>query len=345
MEPSPAPGRILVLMLRRIGDVLLTTPAVRALRRAFPEARIDFAVEAPADQVLRGNPDLSAVLVCERSPLGLLRAAARVRAARYDWTVDFMGTPRSAMLSFASGAALRAGPAQVSHRWAYNRRLTQSSEACYSALEKVRVLRQLGLSPDETDLLPRLSPPPASRLWAQELLRSLFPGAGPVVALVPGSRKPTRRWPARHYAELGRLLRERCGARVLVCWGPGERDLAEEVAAGIGPDAALHPPVSDLLDLAAILSLCRAVVTNCSGPRHIATACGTPTLTVHASSDPACWNPPDRSRFPVVRRSELGCIGCRLNDCPKALECLEALAPARVFEAAEKLMSLEAKCG
>ncbi|HAH07066.1 MAG TPA: hypothetical protein DCM05_11205 [Elusimicrobia bacterium] len=334
------PKRILVIMLRRIGDVLLTTPALRALRKAFPGALIDFLVEPPSDQLLRGETALSNVLRFDRSFFGTLSWLGRVQG--YDWVIDYMGNPRTALLTWASRAPLRAGPAQVAHRWAYTHPMKESSVPCYSALEKIRVLRAIGLFLDETDYFPVLSVPADARQAAERAAAALLPGSSPLVGLVPASRKVTRRWPARHYIELGRLLRDKLAARLLVFWGPGERELAEEVARGIGADAAPAPQAPDLMDLAAALSLCRIVVTNCNGPKHIAAACGVPTLTVHGSSDPACWNPPDPVRHPFIRLESLPCIGCRKNDCPRGLECLEKLEPQAVFEAAERLLGIRA---
>ncbi|MBI4425598.1 MAG: glycosyltransferase family 9 protein [Elusimicrobia bacterium] len=334
-------------MLRRIGDVILTTPAARALRKLFPQARIDFLTEPPSDEALAGNPDLSRVLRYAPEPgegaaASYLRWLRRIRAERYDWVVDYMGNPRSAILTFASGAGLRAGPAHVWHRWAYNRLLRQSPEACYAGLEKIRVLRSLGLEPDASDFLPRLHLTEEAKGAAARALAGLWPdGAGPLVGLVPASRKETRRWPAASYAALARLLAERADARALVFWGPGERELAEQVAQGAGPGARAAPRTASLTELAALLSRCQAVVTNCNGPKHLAVACGVPTVTIHGSSDPASWNPPD-PRHLVVRLEELHCIGCALNECPYGLECMTGLSPELVAGRTLEVLGLSA---
>jgi ADP-heptose:LPS heptosyltransferase len=334
------PERILVIMLRRIGDVVLTTPAARALRKLFPLARLDFLTEPPCDQVLAACPEASRVLVYER---GVGRAAWpwRLNRARYDLVVDYMGTPRSAILAFATRAPVRAGPAHVSHRWAYTHRLVESPKACYSALEKIRVLRGLGLAPDESDFLPAWRTEPAAERWAAGALAGLGEvgkDVGALVGLVPASRRPTRRWPAASYAALGRRLRQELGARVLIFWGPGERALAREIELAIGDGAAVAPPTKDLFELGALLGRCRLVVTNCNGPRHIAVARGVPTLAIHGSSDPASWNPPDDPRFPYIRLESLHCIGCRKNVCPYHLECMRDLSADAVFERARALM-------
>lgn len=314
------PRRILVVQLRRIGDVILTMPASSALKRRYPSAKIDMLVEGPGSEVARASGLFNEVVVYDRP----LRSILDVRSRRYDMVVDFMGNPRTALLTFLSGAAVKAGPGHVFHSWAYGLKLPQSSETVYAAREKIRMLAPLGV-PDEPDALPVVAGwagkrPPENR-----------------VGLFPGSRKDTRRWPADSFAELGRLLRDRWGAEVVVFWGPGEKELAESVVKAIGGGAKLSPNTRTLEELARALSSCRLVVSNCAGPKHVAVAVDVPTLTIHGSSDPKAWTPV-HPKHKAVRRDELHCIGCRLNDCPYALECLEGLPAARVFEAAEALL-------
>jgi ADP-heptose:LPS heptosyltransferase len=203
--------------------------------------------------------------------------------------------------------------------------MTQSPTACYAALEKVRWLSALGISPADAPALPRL------------MLAKRPAKIENVVGLVPPSRKVTRRWPAASFIRLGRLLREKHGCALKVFWGPGEKELAEEVARGIGEGATLIPETRSIGELARELAACRVVVGNCAGPKHVALALGVPTVTIHGSSDPASWTPvhPDH-RF--VRLEELHCIGCRSNTCPYELECMKDLPAERVLPAVEQLL-------
>ncbi|MBI5883062.1 MAG: glycosyltransferase family 9 protein [Elusimicrobia bacterium] len=326
MPGTSLPRKVLVIQLRRIGDVLMATPAVAALKKRYPAAAVDFLVEPPSDEVLAGNPDISRVLVYHSNGWrDYLAWLLRVRSERYDWVVDFMGNPRSAFLAAASGASLRAGPAHVGHRWAYNLRMVQSSTTHYAGREKIRLLSGLGVPDTHTDILPKvyLGTPKAPD------------PAGPI-ALAPASRKPTRQWPSRHYVALGRMLHERYGCGITVLWGPGEKALAEKVASGIGK-AASAPETRDLREAARVLAGCRLLVTNCSGTKHLAVSLGVPTVTIHGSSDPASWTPPD-PRHLAVRRQDLSCMGCGFNECPRTPDCLDGLSPETVFGAARGLL-------
>ena len=321
-----APRSILVVQLRRLGDVILTTPALEALKKKYPEAKLDFLVEAPGAEAVAGHPAIDEVLVYDAvGALGALNWALKIRARRYDWVIDFLANPRTALLTALSGAKVKAGPAHVARRWAYNVKMTQSPQACYAALEKVRWLAALGVAPSDAPELPRL------------MLARRPMTVDNVVGLVPPSRKETRRWPAPSYARLGRLLRDKHGCRIKVFWGPGEKALADEVVRGIGAGAFAIEETRGIADLARELASCRVVVGNCAGPKHVALALGVPTVTIHGSSDPASWTPVHPDHL-AVRLDELHCIGCRSNDCPYNLECMRQLPAERVLPAVERLL-------
>ena len=327
IEPIAPPRSILVIQLRRLGDVILTTPALAALKKRYPDAKLDFLVELPGAEAVAGHPAIDETLVYDaEGPLGALRWALKLRARRYDWVIDFLANPRTALISALSGAKVTAGPAHVRRRWAYGHLLVQPETACYAALEKVRWLSSLGVALDDAPALPRL------------YLARRPERVENVVGLAPASRKETRRWPAAAFSELGRLLRERHGCRIKIFWGPGERELADEVARGVGAGAEPIPETRTIAELARELVACRVLVSNCAGPKHVAVALGVPTVTVHGSSDPVSWTPvhPDH-RF--VRREELACIGCRSNECPTKIECLRELPAARVLPAVEELLA------
>ncbi len=327
VEETPLPARILVVQLRRLGDVILTTPALAALKKRYPQAKLDFLVEAPGAEAVAGNPDIDEILIYDPAgALTALRWALKIRARRYDWVIDFLANPRTAVISALSGATVKAGPAHVRRRWAYNRLLVQPERAVYAAREKVLWLQSLGIPAAPAAELPRI------------YLAARPAHLDNIVGLAPASRKDTRRWPARHWIALGRLLRERRGCALRIFWGPGERALAEEVARGIGAGAETVPETRGIADLARELAACRVLVSNCSGTKHAAVALGVPTVTVHGSSDPASWTPvhPEH-RF--VRREELACIGCRGNVCPTQIECLRDLDAERVLPAVEELLA------
>ena len=130
----------------------------------------------------------------------------------------------------------------------------------------------------------------------------------------------------------------------MVFWGPGERKLAEEVVNGIGNGAKITEETRSLADAARLIAGCRLMITNCSGSKHLAVALGVPTVTIHGSSDPESWNPPDPNHLVVrLSKEELPCIGCGLNRCPILLQCMRDLPPERVLKAAMSLLAVESR--
>lgn len=331
------PGKILIIQLRQIGDVLLTTPAARTLREAFPGAGLDFLTQAPADQLLRGNPALDNVLVYDRSKP--FRELLRARRAGYDVVVDFMSNPRSALLTALSGAAIKVGPGYTAAAWAYNRKFFPAPERPYSAFRKIDALSVLGIS-GRPYRYPELFPSEEDRAWADGAFTSAGFPAGPVLTFAPASRRITRQWPPEHYARLAARCASELGAGVMVLWGPGERELAGKISGmAASPLVKPAPATPTLLRLAALIGKSALTVSNCSGTKHIAQAAGVSTLGIYGSSDPAHWTPPDDPEHQFVRDESLECIACRRNDCPIGIKCLRDLSPDTVFA---KLVSMPA---
>ena len=130
--------KLLILQPRRIGDVILTTPVIDALRAKCPDARIDFLVEPAAAPVLEGYPGLNDVLVFDKS---MVRWVPDIRQRGYDWVLDFMCNPRTAQLTWASGAPVRAGYAVRVWGWAYNHRVPRGGPDSYAVDYKFRLLK------------------------------------------------------------------------------------------------------------------------------------------------------------------------------------------------------------
>jgi ADP-heptose:LPS heptosyltransferase len=324
------PKKILLIQLRQLGDVLLTTPAAEVLKANFPGAEVHFLTEPPSDQLLPGNPFIDRVLVYDRrAPVKWL---FKVRAEKYDLVVDFMSNPRSALLAFLSGAGVKFGPSHTASAWAYNKKFVPPEDTSpYAAFQKIDFLAALGL--DKVFYpYPRLYPAEGDRLWAEGALDGLALRQKNTIAFAPASRRVTRQWPAEHYARLGAMAADRLKVNVLLLWGPGEKELAagiERLAAS--PDVRLAPETKTLPRLSALLARTSLLVSNCSGTKHIAQASGTSTLGVYGSSRPENWTPPADQNHQTVRNETLDCVGCRKNDCPIAVKCLRELSPEAVF--------------
>ena len=298
-RPSSPPEKILVLQLRRLGDVLLTTPLLRALHHLYPAARIDFLTEPSNHVVLAGNPHLTRVWPYPRSGavpvvLSLSRALA---AERYDLSVDTLGDPRSAWIGLLAGAKLRVGfDVRIPRRWSYHH-VVHRDPRKYTVDRKLDLVRWLGEVP--RDLRPEYRVPEEARREAKALLGGRL-GGRRVAAVSPVSRKAPKRWEPRAFAAVADELAGRGFAILFLC-GPGEEAQVAGVTDAMHRRAEAEGPLAPSIPvLAALIESAAALVGNDNGMKHLAVAVGTPTVTVHTVSRARSWNPPDDPRHEAV---------------------------------------------
>ena len=304
------PERLLLIQLRRIGDVLMTTPAVRALGQAYPQARLVYITEPSGAEVLRNNPHIDEVWPVSPKPgwSEILRLVRRMRRRRFDIAIDFYSQPKSAVLTRLSGAPRRIGFDLRGRRWAYTEPVEKPPGRRYSAFHKEALLAPLGVALDGP--LPEIYPGAEQRAWADALLASLGVSHGDfLVALLPVSRQPYKVWPLDRWARLADWLIETTGAKVLPLWGPGEESFVVGVRGAMHASMLPDYPIPDLLQMAALLDRAGLYVGNDAGPRHIAIAVGTPTVGVFGRPWPENWTPPGDSRHRVVAHDP----GCKSN--------------------------------
>jgi len=333
------PKRILLIKLRAIGDVVLATPALAEARRAFPEAEIDFLTEPPSRQVLEGNKDVSEVLLHDRrAPLReRLHLLRRIRAKGYDAVIDLFGNPRSAWLTLLSGARTRVGFDFRFRRLAYNVRVAPRGHLVHEVEFNLDALRALGVEVGR----PRLSfPVPAgARQYVDDFLRRKGLANDLLIGVNNSGGWPAKRWLPEKAAQLARQLVDKNGAKVIVLWGPGEKEQAEEIAARAAAGVLMAPP-TDLHQLAALLGRLRLVVTTDSAPMHIAAAVGTKVVALFGPTNPLLQGPFGAGHL-VVRNESLTCLGCNRTTCQDG-RCMSELAVEAVYDACAKALT---ECG
>ncbi|RMG13781.1 MAG: glycosyltransferase family 9 protein [Deltaproteobacteria bacterium] len=336
--------RLVVARTSALGDVLLCTPALAALKEAQPEAHLTFVTSAPFAALFEGLPFLDAVvpwdLHRDRSRGGIRRLAARVlRPGPVDLYIDLQNKVRTRLL----GHRLR--PAR---RLVYQRRSTGQALLALVGYDPPRthphatrayleVLAPLGVRPPPAGALrPTVHLEEAARAAA----RVRCPEAG-AIAVAPGARHATKRWPVSHFAEVARTLCDRTGAPLLAVGGPQDGPLLDAFA------AAVARPVVDTRDLdlpvvAALLERARLLVSNDTGPAHLAAAVDTPVVAVFGPTAESRWAPFGAQ----VVRTEIACAPCTNHGgarCPRGHHrCLRALAPDEVLAAALPLLEAAA---
>jgi lipopolysaccharide heptosyltransferase I len=331
---------ILVVRLGALGDVVHTIPAVAALRRAFPDARIDWLVEARHRSIVDLVAVLDGVVALEdSSPGAWRRAIVDLRRTRYDVAIDFQGLLKSAVLARASGAARVIG-FSIWHLREKTARPFYSSagdaEGGHVIGKNLRLLRVLGIDRDVIEFPLRPSHSPAAFA-----LRELAPG--PYALINAGAAWPNKRWPPERFGQVAAFLAEARGLTPVVLWGPGEDALAQAVIDASSGRAVLAPPtrVADLVTLSRDSAL---VISGDTGPLHIAAAVGTPTVSVFGPTNPARNGPWNEDDVVVSRFDQCGCHYDRR--CHQASWCLLDVQASEVCAAIQRRLSLsEARGG
>ncbi len=330
------PRRVLLLRRRAFGDLLLTLPAIEALRRHAPRDELDLAVDPPLVEAARAWAPVDRVVPFPDRSAGagparwaaVARFAGTARRRGYDLAVDFHSTPHTALVTWLSGAPVRVGLDRRGRRWAYTRLVPRSVErqggarSRYTADALLDFVRAAGVTWAE----PARAGCLRSRIARQDPSAA---GAVPSLALAPGATWGAKGWPRSSYGELARRAMAERGARVTIYWGPGEEATADAVAAAA--PGARKAPRGTLLDLARGLAEESLLVSGDSGARHLAIALGVPTVGLFGPTDPWGSTPPGGEHLWL--RHPIACAPCQRLECPlRENYCLTRIDPDAVWQ-------------
>jgi heptosyltransferase-1 len=329
--------KILIVRLGSLGDIIHAVPAAAALRRAFPQASIDWLVDERHREVL----DLVSVVdrritVDTSSARSLASVIGELRRTGYDAALDLQGLLKSAILARMSGASRVIGfPADLlrerAARFFYSE--TAGDVAPHVIDKNLSVLKAINVRmPDVEfpieDRSPHIVGDARSRLGIAE--------GQPFAIINPGAAWPNKRWPPVYFAEVSRELAKRHNLRSLVLWGPGEEQIAAAVVTASDNSAAISPPTT----IADIVSLTRAaalMISGDTGPLHIAGASGTPLVAIFGPTDPqrnGPWGEDD-----LVASRYRSCVCHYQRHCRIAGWCLLDISPREVMELIDRRLA------
>jgi len=350
---------VLVIRLKALGDIVLSYPFVDAVRRLYPEARIDYLCYKGFEEAVTGNKDISNVLVLEKGFMNQLKLMFDLRGGRYDLAVDLISTPRSAVITALSGAKMRIGMDVGRHNFCFHKVLPRKISSggkrikCYT-LASNRILSKMlqrmlegswnGEGPaKDLDLsfggdvfsgYDRGFPvSEESENWVDRYLDGASGGGGKYLGIVPGSKYASKSWPIDNFAVLSSLIMERTEYRPVILWGPGEEREADYISER--EEGALKPPLVGIQRLASLVSRMEAVVGVDSGPKHLAVLQGVPTLTLFGPTDPRIWDPMNDLHRIVYK--DMDCSPCGRRDCERNV-CMLDITPREVFGKLEDLL-------
>lgn len=334
---------ILIIKLRYVGDVLLATPVLRALKAAYPEARLTMVVNQGTEDILTHNPDVDDVLVVKKSSLVDQFLFLRdLRRRRFDCVLDLTDGDRSALLAWISGAPVRLG-FNSEERWRgllYSQIVRSRVEKEHRVDRDLAVLQPLSIS--AAGKVPTLVISQEDELAAERILIEVgIVEQGMrrrLVMLQPAARYWFKAWPEERFAELADRLGKECGCQVLIGGGPQDVELAERICRRTHTACAVVAGRATLLQYAALLKRCALFVGNDSGAMHIATAMGTPVVALFGPSDPREWGPCG-GQADVIYKG-LDCRACFHPTCQRGENnCMRLITVDEVYASAVRMMN------
>jgi heptosyltransferase-2 len=361
-------GRIFIRGVNWLGDAVMTTPALMRLRQAYPAAQITLLTAEKLAEVWQGHPAVNEVLTFATGE-SVPAISRRLKAGNYTHALVLPNSPRSALevflariphrigyahagrsLLFTQAVAIRPEAVKMNKRSAaeINRRLatpgaaTRFPETAHQIHEYLHLVAALGASAEA--LAPVLVAAPLAETALPRLLPSDGHRAGYYIGLNPGAEYgPAKRWPIEYFAAAANEIYRRRNCEFLIFGGPGDIHLTEELRTLLpGPLARGHVTSlagkTKLKDLMVALKMCRVLITNDTGPMHVAAALGTPVVVPFGSTSPDLTGPgwPGDARNRLLR-TDAGCAPCFLRECPIDFRCLKGIRPETVAAAVMQL--------
>ena len=335
--------KILVIGVNWVGDMVLSLPAMKALRRLFPGVHIGFLVKAYLGDLLREVSDVDEVIPYQ-TRTGFNRWADELRMVRalrrggFDVALILPRSLRSALVAYLAAIPVRVGYVDEGRGFL----LTHGIPRTGSLLRLHRTEYYLhliecmgGVAKGDA---PVIEVAPDMRRWAHGYLRSCGMGDNrPVVGFNPGATYGSAKcWDPNRFSALGSRLCRDQGAGILIFGSQGERELAAMIARGIDGMAVNLAGSTTLPQLAALMASCDVVVTNDTGPMHISAAVKTPVVAIFGSTDPVTTGP--RGNGHIIVRKEVSCSPCFKRVCPTDHRCMDLISTDDVQEALNRII-------
>lgn len=336
--------RLLIRGTNWIGDAVMTTPAVRAIRRNFPDAHISMLAKPWVAPIFAHSPDVDQIIVYEADGRhagihGTIRLAKDLRKYRFDAALLLQNAIEAALMAFMAGIPKRVGFDTDARRLLLTHpvRCTRAIKAVHQTGYYLKMLEGAGLTGGERTLVLHLAPEDRRRAGRILAATDITPQTR-IVGLNPSATYgPSKQWYPERYAALGDRLHDALGATMVIFGGPSDRDLGRRIS------GMMRAPVVDLSartrlgEAMALIERCDAFVTNDSGLMHVAAALNTPLVAIFASTNPVTTGP--FSEASRVVRAPVDCSPCLKPVCPlPEMGCMQAITVDMVLDAVMDLL-------
>ncbi len=337
------PERIAILKPSALGDIVHALPVLSALRQLYPKSQISWIVNRSYAGLIDGHPHLDQVLHFDRQAgqsgwLASIKEAGRmlrtIRQQRFDLFIDLQGLLRTGIMTQFSRASIRMGlsTAREGAAWCYNHVVPVATLQMHAVDRYWRVIEELGGAALHKQFILPVSA--EANHWAEDHLLAWPP---PWIMINLGTRWETKRWPVEHFVTLTRHIQHRYGGTACLVGGPNEMHLSQAFAQAIGAEATVHDLVgrTHLQQLVALLARADLVISNDSGPLHIADALGRPVLAPFLCTSPMRTGPYQQPQG--VEATQVSCAASYLKKCQR-MDCIRELIPVRFYRHLEGLL-------
>ncbi len=337
--------KILILRLRRVGDVVMTLPAVELLKSFLPDASLTYLIEEPYRRLVEGHPFVNQVLSVpeKQDRRGFFSFLRMVRRERFDVLLDFHGGPRASWITAFSGAACKVGYAIRSKGFLYDIRVPRRPEegTLHSVQTHAALVRALGFDFNDGAIPPLRLPEatPDEKLRLDAMMGESGLAGGHFIVLHIGAGNAFRDWGAANHAETARRLIRRTGFPIALIGGSADLTRQAEVIAGAvaSPDGiALDRIIGlagrlNLIETKELMARAGLFIGPDSGPMHIAASTPTPIVAVFGPTLPAHFAPWRAGKRTVILQREMDCRPCKQREClTHDFRCLKSITPADV---------------
>lgn len=348
------PRKILIVRLSAIGDVVHVLPALRSLRSGFPDSEITWVVEDRAQGIITDHPDLDEVIVFQRKKwqhgirkisriyntlVEVISFYKKLNRTHYDLVIDFQGNLKSGIMTLIAKSEVKIGFGN-GHCKEFNYLFTKQQinppgKRIHKIEKNLALLR--GLNIDTKYQSPGFPVSKTDEEYVSDFIYKNIKETAPIIIIHPCTSKfgSFKQWPILNYAVVADKILETYNANVVFTWGPGELEVVNEIILNMKHKALAACEATSIKQLIELIRRADLFIGGDTGPLHIASIFGIPTVAIFGPKDPAIYGPYNDKA--IVVRKDLPCSPCSKRTCPKP-ECMTTILPEEVFHAIEELM-------
>ncbi|HOD36059.1 MAG TPA: lipopolysaccharide heptosyltransferase II [Syntrophales bacterium] len=347
-KPIPREGvrNILIRGTNWIGDVVMTLPAIAAVREAYPGAKISILVKPWVADLLRISSDVDEVLIYERPGVheglgGFLRLVGELKARKFDMAILLQNAIEAAIIAWLARIPVRAGYSTDGRGFLLTHAVRRTDDILrlHQTRYYLEMLKALGLEPGRKDV--RLAVGEEEKSLSDRILKER--GIAPdslLIGLAPGATYgPAKMWYPERFASVADRLIERFSARVLIFGSGGDHEVARRVRERAGNTLIDLTGETTLREAISLIARCRLFVSNDSGLMHVAGALGIPTVAIFGSTNPLTTSPVGQESVVITKNAP--CAPCLKETCPTDFICMDLITVDDVYDTAVSLLTKE----